>query len=84
MIIGVNSYVEMDLVLLKNDIVSFKTFCFFFISKFQLIYVNSAAYKPILAEVEKILEEAGLDEEEMRRSAVGGGLPSAGLSRNRR
>ena len=46
--------------------------------------MNSAAYKPILAEVEKILEEAGLDEEEMRRSAVGGGLPSAGLSRNRR
>ena len=43
-------------------------------------------YKPILVEVEKILEEAGLDEEEMRRGAAGG-PPSAGVagfSRNRR
>ncbi|KAF8810792.1 galactose oxidase [Phlegmacium glaucopus] len=40
-------------------------------------------------EVEKILEEAGLDEEEMRRGAAGGGLPLSaggvvGFSRNRR
>ncbi|KAF8805519.1 hypothetical protein BYT27DRAFT_7192633, partial [Phlegmacium glaucopus] len=32
-----------------------------------------SAYKPILAEVEKILDEAGLDEEEMRRGAAAGG-----------
>lgn len=47
---------------------------------------NEAVYKPILEEVEKILAEAGLDEEEMRRGAAGG-LPSAGgigASRNRR
>jgi hypothetical protein len=45
-----------------------------------------AEYKPILEEVEKILAEAGLDEDEMRRSAVtgtGGNLDS-GQSRNRR
>jgi hypothetical protein len=45
-----------------------------------------ADYKPILDEVEKILAEAGLDEEEMRQGAhaqvgPGGG---AGQSRNRR
>ncbi|KAF7427847.1 hypothetical protein PC9H_007063 [Pleurotus ostreatus] len=42
-------------------------------------------YKPILKEVEKILAEAGLDEEEMRNSAAAG--PAAGgvgQSRNRR
>jgi hypothetical protein len=54
-----------------------------------LKFINKAAYKPILAEVEKILEEAGLDEEEMRRGAAGaaGGPSSAGVtgfSRNRR
>ena len=44
------------------------------------------AYKPTLEEVEKILAEAGLDEEEMRKGATGPS-PSgdtAGLSRNRR
>lgn len=44
------------------------------------------AYKPTLEEVEKILAEAGLDEEEMRKGATGT-TPSgeaAGLSRNRR
>ncbi|KAJ3503550.1 hypothetical protein NLJ89_g8380 [Agrocybe chaxingu] len=42
-------------------------------------------YKPILEEVEKILAEAGLDEEEMRRGAAGGPVAGgAGLSRNRR
>ena len=45
-----------------------------------------AEYKPILEEVERILAEAGLDEEEMRQGAhaqlgTGG---SNGLSRNRR
>ena len=45
-----------------------------------------AAYKPILREVEKILQEAGLDEEEMRRGAAGGPVSAgaAGTSRNRR
>ncbi|KAF8814973.1 hypothetical protein BYT27DRAFT_6932550 [Phlegmacium glaucopus] len=40
---------------------------------FTLAEQRYTAYKPILAEVEKILEEAGLDEEEMRRGAAGGG-----------
>lgn len=44
-----------------------------------------AEYKPILEEVEKILAEAGLDEEEMRRgAALGGGPAASGQSRNRR
>lgn len=43
-----------------------------------------AAYKPILDEVEKILAEAGLDEEEMRRSAAAGPDARSGQSRNRR
>jgi hypothetical protein len=43
------------------------------------------AYKPLLAEVEKILAEAGLNEEEMRMSAQGGGAQAGGgISRNRR
>lgn len=45
----------------------------------------AAQYEPILKEVERILAEAGLDEEEMRRGAAGGagGKPD-GISRNRR
>lgn len=42
-----------------------------------------ASYKPILEEVEKILAEAGLDAEEMKRVGAGGAASSAG-SRNRR
>ncbi|KAF8162559.1 hypothetical protein B0H34DRAFT_284658 [Crassisporium funariophilum] len=52
---------------------------------FALAQERFDAYKPILMEVEKILQEAGLDEEEMRRGAAGG-PPSAcasGSSRNR-
>lgn len=41
-------------------------------------------YKPILQEVEKMLSEAGLDEEEIRRSAAGGADAGSGKSRNRR
>lgn len=37
-----------------------------------LINVGAETYKPILKEVEKILAEAGLDEEEMRQRAAGG------------
>ncbi|KAJ3560414.1 hypothetical protein NP233_g10854 [Leucocoprinus birnbaumii] len=52
---------------------------------FGLAEERYAEYKPILEEVEKILAEAGLDEEEMRRGAALGGGPSAsGQSRNRR
>jgi len=45
---------------------------------------TTAEYKPILEEVEKILAEAGLDEEEMRRAAAGGSGTDIGQSRNRR
>jgi hypothetical protein len=46
---------------------------------------HTAEYKPILEEVERILMEAGLDEEEMKRSAAAGGnLSGVGQSRNRR
>lgn len=41
-------------------------------------------YKPILQEVEKILEEAGLDADEMKKVAGGAGSSAAGTSRNRR
>ncbi|KAF8797330.1 hypothetical protein BYT27DRAFT_7204804 [Phlegmacium glaucopus] len=56
---------------------------------FTLAEERYTAYKPILAEVEEILEEAGLGEEKMRRGAAGGGgLLSVegvvGFSRNRR
>ncbi|KDR71068.1 hypothetical protein GALMADRAFT_144144 [Galerina marginata CBS 339.88] len=53
---------------------------------FTLAEERYAAYKPILEEVEKILQEAGLDEEEMRRGAAGGPAPAGGVgaSRNRR
>ncbi|KAF8815205.1 hypothetical protein BYT27DRAFT_7334057 [Phlegmacium glaucopus] len=56
---------------------------------FTLAEERYTAYQPILAEVEKILEEPGLDEMEMRRGAAGGGgLPLSaggvvGFSRNR-
>ncbi|VDC06236.1 unnamed protein product [Peniophora sp. CBMAI 1063] len=41
-------------------------------------------YKPLLREVEKILAEAGLDEEEMKRVGAGKGAGAQGQSRNRR
>ena len=44
---------------------------------------NAGDYKPILEEVEKILAEAGLDEDEIRKGASAGGGPST-QSRNRR
>ncbi len=43
-----------------------------------------AEYKPVLKEVEKILAEAGLDEEEMRRGAAAGPIGTQAQSRNRR
>ncbi|KAG5653474.1 hypothetical protein H0H81_000243 [Sphagnurus paluster] len=53
---------------------------------FALAEERYATYKPILEEVEKILAEAGLDEEEMRRGAAAGPISPAagGQSRNRR
>jgi hypothetical protein len=46
-----------------------------------------AQYKPVLEEVERILAEAGLDEEEIRRGAQAGpvaGKQGLGESRHRR
>lgn len=43
-----------------------------------------AEYKPVLEEVERILAEAGLDEEEMRKGAAAGPQGASGQSRNRR
>ncbi|TFY62977.1 hypothetical protein EVJ58_g3529 [Rhodofomes roseus] len=51
---------------------------------FTLAEERYAAYKPILQEVERILAEAGLDEEEMRKGAAAGPSGSSGQSRNRR
>ncbi|KAF8815197.1 hypothetical protein BYT27DRAFT_7249394 [Phlegmacium glaucopus] len=86
-IIKGSNYVEMNLHLLKNV-------CFSFLElsiSDHFCRVPLAAYKPILAEVEKMLEEAWLDEEEMRRGAAGGGGGSplsaggvVGFSGNRR
>ena len=50
----------------------------------DLIAEHVAEYKPILEEVERILMEAGLDEEEMKKSAAAGGKSNVGQSRNRR
>ena len=47
-------------------------------------HVPLEEYKPILAEVEKILAEAGLDEEEMRKGAAAGPHGPSTQSRNRR
>lgn len=51
---------------------------------FGLAEERYAEYKPILKEVEKILAEAGLDEEEMRKGAAAGPGAGGGQSRNRR
>ncbi|THH00456.1 hypothetical protein EW026_g2079 [Hermanssonia centrifuga] len=51
---------------------------------FTLAQERYSAYKPILGEVEKILAEAGLDEEEMRKGAATGSTGSTGQNRNRR
>ncbi|KAK0439111.1 galactose oxidase [Armillaria borealis] len=51
---------------------------------FALAEERYAEYKPILKEVEKILAEAGLDEEEMRKGAAAGPGAGGGQSRNRR
>jgi hypothetical protein len=56
-----------------------------YVADHLFIFTPLAEYKPVLEEVEKILAEAGLDENEMRAGAAqtggGGGIMS---SRNRR
>ncbi|KAG8762053.1 hypothetical protein FRC11_011438 [Ceratobasidium sp. 423] len=49
---------------------------------FALAEERYETYKPVLKEVERILEEAGLDAEEIKRVGAGGG--TSGGSRNRR
>lgn len=52
---------------------------------FALAQDRYTEYKPLLMEVEKILAEAGLDEEEIRRGAAAGAVPKqVGENRNRR
>jgi len=51
---------------------------------FSLAEEHYGAYKPILEEVERILAEAGLDEDEMKRASAVGEVGTAGQSRNRR
>ncbi|KII91387.1 hypothetical protein PLICRDRAFT_38137 [Plicaturopsis crispa FD-325 SS-3] len=51
---------------------------------FTLAQERYEIYKPVLMEVEKILAEAGLDEEEMRKGSAAAGAGVAGQSRNRR
>ncbi|KAG8851378.1 hypothetical protein FRB96_009213 [Tulasnella sp. 330] len=51
---------------------------------FGLAEDRYATYKPILDEVEKILAEAGLDEEEMKRVGGSGNAPGSSANRNRR
>jgi Domain of unknown function (DUF4110) len=51
---------------------------------FSLAEEHYGIYKPILEEVERILAEAGLDEEEMRRASAVGQVGAAGQNRNRR
>ncbi|KAI0717154.1 hypothetical protein C8Q76DRAFT_616487 [Earliella scabrosa] len=51
---------------------------------FAMAEERYAEYKPILEEVERILAEAGLDEEEMRKGAAAGAHGPSGQSRNRR
>ncbi|KAI0041460.1 galactose oxidase [Auriscalpium vulgare] len=51
---------------------------------FSLAEERYGAYKPLLEEVERILAEAGLDEEEMKRGAASAAAGGGGQSRNRR
>ena len=46
-------------------------------------HLHTGEYKPILKEVERILAEAGLDDDEIKRAGASG-HPSQGKSRNRR
>ncbi|ELU41592.1 hypothetical protein AG1IA_04379 [Rhizoctonia solani AG-1 IA] len=48
----------------------------------NIVNTITETYRPVLKEVERILEEAGLDAEEIKRVGTGGGTSSG--SRNRR
>ena len=85
-----NFFEGTDLFLQKSGMVSF----FYYpgllaplvrcVDLFWISSSHAAEYKPILEEVERILLEAGLDEEEMKKSAAAGGKTNTGQSRNRR
>lgn len=51
---------------------------------FSLAEEHYATYKPVLEEVERILAEAGLDEDEMKHASAVGQAGASGQSRNRR
>jgi Domain of unknown function (DUF4110) len=51
---------------------------------FSLAEEHYGIYKPVLEEVERILAEAGLDEEEIKRASAVGQVGAAGQNRNRR
>ena len=51
---------------------------------FSLAEEHYGTYKPILEEVERILAEAGLDDDEMKRASAVGQAGASGESRNRR
>ncbi len=78
-----NNSVGMDLCLLRSDMVRMIDVLFDLITRLTRRFF-AAEYKPILKEVEKILTEAGLDEEEMRKGAAAGPGAGGGQSRNRR
>lgn len=73
---------ETVLRLLRNDMV-----CHYLISSLFFSHLGLASllveYKPILDEVEKILAEAGLDEEEIKRSGAAGGAKGPQRERGR-
>ena len=50
----------------------------------ELTCLFAEEYKPLLKEIEKILAEAGLDEEEIKRAGAGTSAGAQGQSRNRR
>ncbi|KZV71422.1 galactose oxidase [Peniophora sp. CONT] len=51
---------------------------------FNLCQARYKEYKPLLKEIEKILAEAGLDEDEIKRAGAGTSAGAQGQSRNRR
>lgn len=81
----VKIFEEMDSLLRKNDMVRYSTR--FYASLLLILPILLAEYKPMLEEVERILQEAGLEEGDMRAAAAAGGR-DGGLgvqgSRNRR
>lgn len=52
--------------------------------RISMTNVFAEEYKPLLKEIEKILAEAGLDEDEIKRAGAGTSAGAQGQSRNRR